>query len=102
VPIFEALAADAAAHHERLDGRGYHRGLDADGLSPAARILAVADVADALQSDRPYRRGMPPDAVAHVLAGCRGPELCARAVDAAIDVLGTPPRAPRRAGLALR
>jgi putative nucleotidyltransferase with HDIG domain len=94
VPIFEEFADDASAHHERLDGRGYHRGLDKTGLTPAARALAVADVTDALLADRPYRKGMPADAVAHLLRDWRGTALCAPSVDAALDVLGT--RAPGR------
>jgi len=99
VPIFDELALDASAHHERLDGRGYHRGLDRAGLSRAARVLAVADVTDALKADRPYRKGMPPDAVAHVLQDSRGTALCADAVDAAIDVLGI--TAPARSASAV-
>ena len=86
MPIFDELADEASAHHERLDGRGYHRGLDRKGLSAAARVLAVADVTDALKADRPYRKGMPPDAVAQILADGRGAALCPDAVDAAIDV----------------
>ena len=58
VPAFAHLARDAAAHHERLDGSGYSDGLRADGLSQMARILAVADVYDALTADRPYRSAM--------------------------------------------
>ena len=42
-------------HHERLDGSGYPRGLTADGISLPARILAVADVVEAMASHRPYR-----------------------------------------------
>jgi HD-GYP domain-containing protein (c-di-GMP phosphodiesterase class II) len=96
VPIFDRLAEDASAHHERLDGGGYHRGLDGTALSAAARVLAVADVTDALLSDRPYRRGMPPDAVARLLADSRGTALCGRSVDAAIETLEAPPRARPR------
>ncbi|HRP09061.1 MAG TPA: HD domain-containing phosphohydrolase, partial [Gemmatimonadales bacterium] len=48
----------AAAHHERLDGSGYHMGLRHEELGLPARILAVADVCEALSSDRPYRKGM--------------------------------------------
>lgn len=48
-----------ASHHERMDGRGYHRGLPAGRLPLAARVLAVADVCEALTADRPYRAGMP-------------------------------------------
>jgi len=42
-------------HHERLDGTGYPCGLRGDAICPGARILAVADVYDALVSERPYR-----------------------------------------------
>jgi HD-GYP domain-containing protein (c-di-GMP phosphodiesterase class II) len=45
-------------HHERLDGRGYPSGLTGDQIRPIGRIVAVADVFDALTSDRPYRTGM--------------------------------------------
>jgi len=48
----------AASHHERLDGKGYHRGLTKDQLSMQARIIAIADVFEALTAkDRPYKRG---------------------------------------------
>ena len=88
VPLFDALAVDASAHHERLDGRGYHLGLDRTKLSRAARVLAVADVTDALSADRPYRKGMPADAVARILVEDRDTALCPESVDAAVDVLG--------------
>ena len=55
ISAFAPIAEAAGAHHERLDGRGYHRGVGADDLSPEARILAVADVYEALTADRPYR-----------------------------------------------
>ena len=42
-------------HHERLDGSGYPRGITADQILPEARILAVADVVEAMSSHRPYR-----------------------------------------------
>ena len=48
----------AASHHERLDGKGYHRGLTRDSLSMQARIIAIADVFEALTAkDRPYKPG---------------------------------------------
>ena len=47
-PCFETLADWASAHHERLDGQGYHRGLSASDVPTEARILMVADVYDAL------------------------------------------------------
>ena len=46
-------------HHERLDGRGYPDGLQGDAIPLLVRILTVADVYDALSSDRPYRAALP-------------------------------------------
>jgi HD-GYP domain-containing protein (c-di-GMP phosphodiesterase class II) len=56
VPCFRHLAPLAGAHHERLDGHGYPRGLARSELTLPMRMLAVADVYEALTSDRPYRR----------------------------------------------
>ena len=58
VPGFGALAPVAAAHHERLDGSGYPLGLAGDELTMPMRLLAVADVYEALTSERPYRAAM--------------------------------------------
>jgi HD-GYP domain-containing protein (c-di-GMP phosphodiesterase class II) len=58
VPGFGALAPVAAAHHERLDGSGYPQGLTAEELTMPMRLLAVADVYEALTSERPYRAAM--------------------------------------------
>jgi HD-GYP domain-containing protein (c-di-GMP phosphodiesterase class II) len=58
VPGFGGLAPLAAAHHERLDGTGYPEGLTADELTMPMRLLAVADVYEALTSERPYRAAM--------------------------------------------
>jgi HD-GYP domain-containing protein (c-di-GMP phosphodiesterase class II) len=82
VPVLEELALDAASHHERMDGKGYHRGLAGDQLSTTARILAVADVMDALAADRPYRGGMPPERVMSILAADAGTHFCPTCVDA--------------------
>lgn len=67
VPCFAPLAADAAAHHERLDGRGYHCRLNANQISLNTRILAVADICDALRSSRPYRVGLPVERVLEII-----------------------------------
>lgn len=56
---FAPIAELAANHHEKLDGSGYHRGLGAEQLTPDMRILAVADIYEALTAHRPYRDGMP-------------------------------------------
>ncbi|MCC6532794.1 MAG: GAF domain-containing protein [Burkholderiales bacterium] len=48
----------AASHHERLDGKGYHRGLTAEAMPLQARIVAIADIFEALTAkDRPYKPG---------------------------------------------
>jgi HD-GYP domain-containing protein (c-di-GMP phosphodiesterase class II) len=48
-------------HHEHYNGKGYPAGLAGDDIPLEARVVAVADVFDALASDRPYRKAMPPD-----------------------------------------
>jgi HD-GYP domain-containing protein (c-di-GMP phosphodiesterase class II) len=55
VSCFRDLAPIASAHHERLDGGGYPRGLTAEDLTLPMRVLAVADVYEALTAERPYR-----------------------------------------------
>ncbi|MBI2205472.1 MAG: HD-GYP domain-containing protein [Candidatus Rokubacteria bacterium] len=55
-------------HHERVDGSGYPDGLHGDRIPLGARVVAVADVYDALTSDRPYRRALSPEAaLAHLM-----------------------------------
>jgi putative nucleotidyltransferase with HDIG domain len=56
---FRHFAAIAGAHHERLDGKGYPKGLSGDQITLETRILSVADVYDALTAKRPYREAMP-------------------------------------------
>jgi HD-GYP domain-containing protein (c-di-GMP phosphodiesterase class II) len=55
-PCFEDLAPLASSHHERLDGSGYPLALKGRELSTPMRVLAVADIYEALTADRPYRR----------------------------------------------
>ena len=54
------VAQIARGHHERLDGSGYPDHLTADQMSLEIRILSVADTFDAMTSDRPYKKGIPP------------------------------------------
>ena len=56
-------------HHEKMDGRGYPIGLNAEKISPYAKILAVADIYDALVTERPYKKGFTPrDSVEMIMA----------------------------------
>lgn len=67
VPAFREFSFDAAAHHERLDGKGYWQGLTGESLTRRARILAVADVFDALRAKRPYRDALPLEKVFSIM-----------------------------------
>jgi putative nucleotidyltransferase with HDIG domain len=87
VPAFMELAHTAAAHHERLDGTGYWRGLGAEQLDLPARILAVADVGEALSSERPYREALAPDAVLDIMRRDAGTAFDATAFAALEQVL---------------
>ncbi len=58
LPGHAHIARLAGAHHERLDGGGYPRGLSGEELTVPMRLLAIADVYEALTSERPYRRAM--------------------------------------------
>jgi putative nucleotidyltransferase with HDIG domain len=82
VACLRGIVDTAASHHERLDGSGYHRGRAAFDLSRSARILAVADVYEALTADRPYRAAMPREKALAILREQRGTGLCPAAVDA--------------------
>ncbi len=59
IAAFGDLATIAGAHHERLDGKGYPRGLRGSEISTEVRIVSTADVFDALTAERPYRSAMP-------------------------------------------
>jgi putative nucleotidyltransferase with HDIG domain len=58
-PCFAELADLAANHHEKLDGSGYPRALSAEALDLPMRVLAVADIYEALTAERPYRDPLP-------------------------------------------
>ncbi len=68
ISAFKELASIASAHHERLDGNGYPKGLKGDEITLESRILAVADIFDALTADRPYRAAMPVSKALSILA----------------------------------
>jgi putative nucleotidyltransferase with HDIG domain len=87
VSAFEDVARIAGAHHERLDGRGYHRGLTASDLDQPSRILAVADVAEALTAERPYRRALGADEVLEIMRRDAGRGLDGGALAALEQVL---------------
>jgi len=59
IAAFAELATIAGAHHERLDGGGYPRGLTAEDISLETRIITTADIFDAITAERPYRGAIP-------------------------------------------
>jgi PAS domain S-box-containing protein len=63
IPFVWPIAEIVHEHHEKLDGSGYPRGLKADEILPEAKVLAVADIVEAMASHRPYRPGIPLDVV---------------------------------------
>ena len=92
--IVEPIAAYAPVlpmvlqHHEHFNGRGYPDGVAGEELSLGARILAVADVYDALISDRPYRKGMELEKTLSIIKENSGTQFDPNAVEAFLKVVG--------------
>jgi HD-GYP domain-containing protein (c-di-GMP phosphodiesterase class II) len=102
--FLSAVAPIAGAHHERLDGSGYHRGATAAALTPAARLLAAADAYHAMTEPRPYREPLAPELAAEALSEeTRHERLDADAVAAVLEAAGQPvARIERPCGLTAR
>ena len=77
-------------HHEKWDGSGYPRGLKAEDIPLTARLFAVADVWDALSSDRPYRPAWPAEKVRAHIAAESGKHFDPRAVRAFLQLEAHP------------
>ena len=78
-------------HHERWDGAGYPRGLMGEAIPLAARVFAVADVWDALRSDRPYRAAWPAERVREHIYARSGSHFDPRVVQAFLAQLADVP-----------
>lgn len=88
-PAVAPLAAAAAAHHERLDGSGYHRNVRSPELDPTARLLAAADAFAAMTEPRPYRPALTTaDAARELLADAAAGKLDPGAAAAVIEAAG--------------
>ncbi|WP_319469502.1 response regulator [uncultured Pseudodesulfovibrio sp.] len=70
------------SHHERWDGKGYPDGLKGEDIPFKARIISVADVFEAVTSERPYRDSMPKRVAVDIIREERGKQLCPTCVDA--------------------
>ena len=75
IAAFGDLAAIAGAHHERLDGKGYPRGLSGDQIALETRIITTADIFDALTADRPYRAAMPVSRALAIMSDMVGTQI---------------------------
>ncbi len=80
------VAETIRQHHERLDGSGYPAGLRGEEILPAARILAIADVVEAMISHRPYRPALQIGAAVAEIEGGAGTRYDATACEAAISL----------------
>ena len=84
---YEKIAEIIDQHHERIDGSGYPNGLKGDEILIEAKIIAVSDTYDAMTTDRPYRKGLTPQASVDELRSLRGIHYDADIVDALVDIL---------------
>ena len=96
-PVVGDLGEWVLAHHERLDGTGYPRGLVAAEIPLEARILAVADAYEAMTADRPYRRALGEAAAARELRAGAGTQFDAEIVETFLAELDRCAAAPRGA-----
>ncbi|MEN3792128.1 HD domain-containing phosphohydrolase [Fulvimarina sp. MAC3] len=87
VPIFSEMALIGGAHHEKLDGRGYPRGLKENEIDERTRIVSVADVFDALTADRPYRKAMPLEKALSIMRSEVGTSFDGRCLAALEDAI---------------
>ena len=85
--LMRLAATIAWAHHERFDGNGYPRGLKGEEIPREARIVAVADVFDALTHDRVYRPALPLDEALAIMDDGRGSHLDPDALDPLLESL---------------
>ncbi len=80
-PLFKAVATIAHQHHEKYDGSGYPQGLKGEEIHIFARIFAIADVFDALASDRVYKKAWEIDMVLDLIRSERGHHFDPKLVD---------------------
>ena len=88
--LLELAATIAWTHHERWDGSGYPRGLAGEAIPLEGRIVAVADVYDALTTDRPYRPGLTHEEARSAIAERAGTDFDPRVAEVFLAVVQRP------------
>ena len=86
-PWIDTAIQIALGHHERWDGTGYPNGVEACNIPLAARIVAVADVYDALTSERVYKNSIPHQEAVEIIAKEKGKHFDPMVVDAFLSKL---------------
>ncbi|OGR01323.1 MAG: response regulator [Deltaproteobacteria bacterium RIFOXYD12_FULL_50_9] len=87
IPLLHLAKDIALSHHEKWDGSGYPEGLRAEQIPMAARIVAIADVYDALMSDRVYRKAMPEEKALAIMQEGRGTHFDPAIFDSFLAIL---------------
>jgi len=87
IQAFNDIAEMACSHHERMDGKGYFRGLPRERILPAGRVIAVADVYQALSVDRPYRPRLDTDHVLDIMSNMQDSHLSGECLSAFKSIL---------------
>ncbi|MBL6979200.1 MAG: response regulator, partial [Desulfobacteraceae bacterium] len=85
--LFEAGEIIALAHHEKWNGTGYPKGLSGEDIPLYGRICAIADIFDALTSNRPYKKAFSSDKALEILQEGRGTHVDPNVVDVFFDQL---------------
>lgn len=85
--VFQDGVTMVRHHHERWDGAGYPAGLRGEDIPLGSRIIFVADSFEAMTADRPYRKGMPMEVAARILAEGAGSQWDPRIVEVMLDYL---------------
>jgi putative two-component system response regulator len=92
VPVLQTAAAISLSHHERWDGTGYPEGKAGDAIPLVGRIVAAADIYDALTHERPYKRAWTHEEALGYVQSASGRELDPGVVEALLHVLHTMPQ----------
>jgi len=87
IPVLRLAKEIALSHHERWDGRGYPEKLAGETIPESARIVAVADVYDALVNERPYKPAIPEEKAIAIMLRDRGTHFDPRVLDCFMSIL---------------